>query len=432
MGSISLLAAARRLSSLIPDAEDAVYGDPLPSMGVMLSAFLEMAAETEVEHRIGLRLHARATSDAPRHGYRNGYRTRVVQFECGALTLRLPRVRVGGFVPSFLRARYRALPQVAEWLYQALMCGISVSELSRLVERLTGFRPSSRLLAETAERLDAEVKRFKERHLEGMYRYLFLDGAWVKDLVGRSMGRVCVLMAIGVTVDGRKEILGFQRVGRENAGAWIGFLRRLLERGLDLRHLRLVISDEHKGLMDAVENVLGDVDHQLCWAHRMRNIRDAVRATDRPCVVEMLRDVYRADTLHHADRALDAFARTWGEIYPGVVKSIKEDARHLLAFFNAPVQHREYVRTTNPIERTFREVRRWRRGCGAFTDARACDRVFYKVSMLLNERWAPKDLWDDPKRRSAATARQSACWTPPSEAARRVSQAIDPNIFDKP
>jgi transposase-like protein len=215
--------------------------------------------------------------------------------------------------------------------------------------------------------------------------------------------------------------------------AWRGFLQRLLERGLDRRTLELVISDEHKGLMDAVEQLLGDVDHELCWAHRMRNVREAVHPSDRSCVVEMLRKVYRADTLSPADRALTDFEHAWRDRYPGVVQSLREDARHLFAFFNAPVEHREYVRTTNPIERTFREVRRWRRGCGAFADAKACDRVFNKVSMLLNERWRAKDLWNLSRRRDQAQkARLQAQRSSEDDAATRVRMAVDPRVFDMP
>jgi transposase-like protein len=117
----------------------------------------------------------------------------------------------------------------------------------------------------------------------------------------------------------------------------------------------------------------------------------------------------------------------------GAIQSLREDARHLFAFFNAPVEHREYVRTTNPIERTFREVRRWRRGCGAFADAKACDRVFNKVSMLLNERWRAKDLWNLPVCRDQThKAHLQALRSSEDDAATRVRTAIDPRVFDMP
>jgi putative transposase len=426
MRSVTLLSAARQMASQVGDPEDALYGNVSSAMGDVLRCFLEAAAESEVERRTGLALHKRSSPSSPRRDYRNGYREREVQTECGPIRIQLPRVRVGGFVPGFLRPGHRALRGVREWVYQALMCGVSVSELSRLLERQTGFAPSRSILQETAARLDAEVKRFKERRLSGTHRYLFLDAAWVKDLVGRSTGRVCVLMAIGVTPDGHKEILGFQRARMENAQAWRGFLMRLLERGVDRAGIDLVISDEHKAILEAVEEVLGDVRHQLCWAHRVRNIRDDVKAADRTEVVAGLRRIYRATHLGAADSAISAFCTTWGEAYPAVVAKLRRDSRYLLAFFDAPAEHREYVRTTNPIERTFRELRRWRRGCGAFANPQACDRVFYKVAMLLNHRWNDRSLWDDPRRRRAQRRARQALARVPALDQHDLLQAVFP------
>ena len=165
---------------------------------------------------------------------------------------------------------------------------------------------------------------------------------------------------------------------------------------------------------------------------RRTNIRIA-RARCRPAVAEMQRRVCKAETLFEADRALTEFEQAWSEQYPRAVRSVSEEARHLFALFNAPLEHREYLRTTNPIERKFREVRRWRRGCGAFADPKACDRVFYKVSMLLNERWKTKDLWDLPKRRDQALkARQAAPDPLENNAATRAGLSIDPCAFDTP
>jgi transposase-like protein len=310
-----------------------------------------------------------------------------------SVTIQLPRLRSSGFVPGFLSRGQRALAQVEDWVWHAFLCGVSRSELTRLLVRLTGFVPSPGLLSRVEAQIDMEVKRFKERRLSCGYRYLFLDAAWVKDLVGRSVGRVCVLMAVGVRVDGGKEILGFERARQETASAWRGFLMRLVARGLDPWALHLVISDEHKGLMEAVPEALGDVSHQLCWAHRSRNVVAAVSVTDRPAVVHGLRAIYRAEGLWGASAALLSFQARWRDRYPGVVAKLGSDARHLLACFEVPAEHREYVRTTNPIERVFREVRRWRRGCGAFANPQTCDRLFYKVSRLLNERWYERDIW---------------------------------------
>ena len=112
--------------------------------------------------------------------------------------------------------------------------------------------------------LDERVKEFRERRLTGRYQYLFLDAAWAKDIVGVNATRICIMTAVGVTESGEKEILGFERTPTENESAWRGFLSRLVERGLNPCDLSLVISDEHKGLHNAVVEVLGDVPYQLC------------------------------------------------------------------------------------------------------------------------------------------------------------------------
>ncbi len=422
MASVSLRQALGQAASRAFDGEDVFFDDLDAVTAQMTQALLEGAALSEVEQRLGRKAYQRRDLSATRaraHAcaldYRNGYRSRRVQTSWTTLQVRLPRLRLSGYVPSFLARRQRAVGSVGQWVYHALLSGVSRSELVRLMERLTGLRPSERLLSEVQAELDAEVRRFKQRPLRERYVYLFLDAAWVKDLVGRHTGRVCVLAAMGLTEDGRKELLGFERARVENASAWRGFLRRLLERGLTPSQLWLVISDEHKGLLEAVPEVLGDVAHQLCWAHRVRNLRDAIHQNaetgkeDWPAVLEGLRAIYQAPNLKEATAACQRLLTQWQERYPSAMNTLKEDIRYLLAFYQVPKEHRRYVRTSNPVERVFREVRRWRRGCGAFVNAAACDRLFFKVCRLLNERWAERDLWfERAQARKRRLARQAA------------------------
>ena len=130
-----------------------------------------------------------------------------------------------------------------------------------------------------------------------------------------------------------------------------------MRRGLDAREPSLVISDEHKGLLEAVPEVLGDVAHQLCWAHRARNVRDAVAVSDRSSVSKGLRSIYRSENMRCADTALRQFHQRWHDLYPGLSDKLVGAARYLLAAFQAPEEHREYVRTTNPIESAFSTVK---------------------------------------------------------------------------
>jgi len=359
-------------------------------MAEMSKVLLEVMAESEVERRVGVRLHERGES---RSDYRNGYRRRTVQLSYQVVEIRIPRLRGQGFVPSFLEPGHRAIAQVEGWVDKALMAGLSRCEVIRLLESTTGCRPSDSLLKRVQTELDKRVKEFRERPLKGRYQYLFLDAAWAKDIVGLNATRICIMTAVGVTYSGSKEILGFERTPIENEAAWRGFLGRLVSRGLKPSELTLVVSDEHRGLLKAASEVLGDVPQQLCWAHRMRNVRKAVNACDRNGVIAGLQEVYQAPNLRAAKDALRRWCARWQQKYPGVVASVEQDAGRLLAFFACPELHWEYVRTTNPIERVFLELRRQQFGCGAFANRDACNRAVYRVFSWLNDLWSDKDIW---------------------------------------
>jgi transposase-like protein len=312
-----------------------------------------------------------------------------------------------------------------DWVAEALVAGANRATIRRIVLQCTGCYPSEGLLKRVCRTLDEAAKAFKERLLRDRYEYLFLDAAWVKDIVGLQAGRVCILTAVGVTPAGRKEILGFERVGLECAQAWRGFLTRLKERGLDVSALRLVVSDEHKGIRAAVEEVLGDVAHQYCWAHRMRNVRDAMgrdgRKAHQKALVDALRRVYLAPHRRGALDAFRAFKAAWAPLHPTIVASVEEDLGHLLAFYGCPELHWEYIRTSNPIERLFVELRRARFGAGAFANPVSCDRVVANVYIRMNKDWADADIWFvRHRRRQKLNARAAATL---AEASRDASSA---------
>jgi transposase-like protein len=390
VNSITLKEVLKKAACRIGDEENLVYGELDSAMANLTKVLLEAMAQSEVEKRIGARLHERGET---RTEYRNGYRRRKVQMSYQVLEIRIPRLRGCGFVPSFLEPNHRAIQEVEGWVAKAFLCGLSRSEVIRLLESTTGCRPSDDLLRRVQLELDKQVKTFRERPLFDRYEYLFLDAAWAKDIVGVHATRICIMTAVGVTYAGEKQILGFERTPIENEAAWRGFLWRLVERGLRPNDLGLVVSDEHKGLLAAAPEVLGDVPHQLCWAHRMRNVRKAVSAADRKAVVAGLQHIYDAKHLKGAKKAFTKWERRWSGKYASVVESVQEDLGYLLAFYKRPKLHWEYVRTSNPIERTFRELRRQQFGCGAFANRDACNRAVFRVFNWLNQKWAGKDIW---------------------------------------
>jgi putative transposase len=402
MESITLSELARQTRELVSDPEDRLYGDLDASMADAIKCLLERIAVSEVEKRAGVRLYERGDL---RNDYRNGYRRRDVQTAYKTVTIRIPRLREQGYVPSYLEPGHRAIAEVEDWVGKALLVGMHRADIIRFMEETTGCRPSDKLIKRVQQDLDRQAKAFKERRLKGKYVYLFLDAAWGKDIVGVSASRICILTALGITESGEKEMLGFERSQHENEASWRGFLSRLNERGLDPTHLRLVVSDEHKGLGAAVGEILGDVPYQLCWAHRVRNIFKVIDKRDRPAVIEGLRKVYKAEHKEGAKAAFRAFRHDWAWKYPQMVQSIEEDLGNLLTHYDCPKLHWKYLRTSNPIERVFLELRRRRFGCGAFANRQQSERVVFGVFLWQNRLWKGKDIWQERARKAKRSKR---------------------------
>ena len=404
MESITLSELMRQTRELVSDPEDRLYGDLDASMADAIKCLLESIALSEVEMRAGVRLYERGEE---RQDYRNGYRKRKVQTAYKTITIRIPRLREQGYVPTYLEPGHRAIAEVEEWVSKALLVGLHRADIVRFMETANGCRPSDRLITRVQEGLDKEAKEWKERKLTGRYVYLFLDAAWVKDIVGVNASRICILTAVGITEDGRKELLGFERVQRESESAWRGFLTRTVHRGLDPSSLALVISDEHKGIAPAISEVLGDVPYQLCWAHRVRNILKAAEKKDRPELLEGLRRIYRAAHKVAAKTAFREWRSRWREKYPQLTANLEEDLGYLLSFYDCPELRWKYLRTTNPIERVFLELRRRRFGCGAFANRQSSERIVFGVFLWLNQLWEGKNIWRERARRQKAAQQRT-------------------------
>lgn len=404
MSSITLREVLRQTRELVSDPEDRLYGDLDSAMADAIKCLLERIAVSEVERRAGARLYERGEF---RSDYRNGYRKREVQTAYKTITIRIPRLRGQGYVPSYLEAGHRAIAEVEEWVAKALLVGMRRADIIRFMEEVTGCRPSDKLIGRVQEGLDAKAREWKTRRLTGRYEYLYLDAAWVKDIVGVSASRICILTAVGITEEGEKQLLGFERAQRESESSWRGFLSRLVQRGLDPMALRLVISDEHKGIEPAIGEALGDVPYQLCWAHRVRNILKVADRKHRHALVEDLRRIYKAPHKVAATSAFREWKTRWIEKYPRLVATLEEDLGYLLAHYDCPELHWKYLRTTNPIERVFLELRRRRFGCGAFANRQSSERIVFGVFLWLNKLWKGKSIWQG-RAQQAKRARQKA------------------------
>ena len=266
--------------------------------------------ELEVTQHLGAERHQRTPE---RTGQRNGYRDRAWDTRVGTIPLRVPRVRDGGFVPALLEPRTRAERALVAVVQEAYVQGVSTRRVDALVKSLgmDGISRSqvSRLCAE----LDEEVERFRTRRLEGDYPYLWLDATFVKV---REQGRVtsqAVVLAVGVTAAGVREVLGLDVGPSEDGAFWEAFLRSLVGRGL--RGVELVTSDAHEGLRQAIARVLHGAGWQRCRVHFLRNALALVPKGMQAVVAATIRTVFAQPTAAEARaqwrRVADGFRPNW-------------------------------------------------------------------------------------------------------------------------
>jgi transposase-like protein len=321
----------------------------------------------------------------------NGYYHRHLTTRLGALELKVPRTRSGQFRTQVLARYQRREPLINEALKQVFLLGVSTRQAGQALATLVEDAVSASTVSAVAKALDDSVHAFHRRRLSDHYRYLLLDGVSVRiRLVGKVQRRL-VLCAYGITIKGQRELIDFQIVNAEGQESWFDFLWGLFNRGLHGEFLELIITDGQTGLAKAIGRLWPAVAHQRCWAHKLRNLENKLKASQKPCLEEA-KLIYQAPNRTEAIARFRQWRRRWQKRAPKAVGCLERDMEQLLAFFGCPKVHWKRLRTTNVIERLFVEVRRRIRTMCAFTTRSSCERILFSVFDRMNQHWTHHPL----------------------------------------
>ena len=367
-----------------------------------LKALLEEKMDEELERYLGRAKHER-WEQGDREDYRNGSYLRHLLTEIGGLILRIPRSRKR-FVSRVLEAYRRRSRSVDQLIMACFVLGMSTRKVSTALLSLLGERVSASTVSEVAKRLDHEVRRYHERKLGGGYRFLFFDGVVLKQKGVAKVQKKIILCVYGVSWEGNKEMIDFLLATSESQNAWEGFLRDLYGRGLEGSKCELITTDGGNGLRNALEVVYPRIARQHCWAHKMRNVLDKVKKVDWEKVKKDLHGISHAKNRRAATEAYWSFCQKYRKAYPGAVKSLGSEIEDLLSFYQVKLSAKERqnldakgvqkaqmalwrkIRTTNLIERAFREVKRRTRPMGVFGNRNSMERILYAVFFYLNSK----------------------------------------------
>lgn len=367
-----------------PDVDE-FWQDAQAKQRQLLKTFLEGVLEAEM---VALLAAGRYRRTEARSGYRNGFYERDLVTQFGIISgMRVPRKRVGETESSVFSRYQRRQAQVDTLIRNAFLAGVSTRRLGEVLEELLGTPISAQTVSRVARSLDREVRRFHQAPIADDVCYLFLDGVSLRVKTAAGMKRRMVLCAYGITLTGERRILDFRLVKSESQANWEAFLNQLRQRGLEGRHLRLVAVDGCAGLHAALETAYPYVKRQRCWAHKLRNVANLLkRSQQEECLAEA-KLIYQAETRLEATKRFWAWARKWRESAPKAVECLEKDLEELLSFLACPPQQRRKLRTTNIIERCFREVRRRTRPMTCFNNPESCERIIFAVLSHLNRSW---------------------------------------------
>jgi transposase-like protein len=315
---------------------------------------------------------------------RNGWFERRLTTEVGEVLLSVKRTRTAS-ANRVLQAYARRAPQVDRAILDCFLLGASTRKVGRIMAPLLGERVSASTVSRIAKQLDGAVKPYHRRRLQDRYRFLLFDGVVLKRKSGAGAKKRVVLVALGITGEGRKEVIDFYLAQGETQASWEAFLNDLYGRGLKGETTELIVTDGGRGLLAALPYVFPRLPVQRCWAHKTRNVLDCVRKADQTAVKADLHKISHARNLRQARSAMTAFHKRWKALYPKASACLARDSEALLAFFRINEPERwSQIRTTNAIERRFREVRRRTRPMGVFADSTSMERILFAVFTYEN------------------------------------------------
>ena len=359
-----------------------IIEDGLEYMPEIIRILINTAMKMERQKYIGVKAYERSEE---RRGYANGYKAKKMKTHYGEIDFEIPQVREGGFYPSALEKGMRSERALTMAMAEMYVQGVSTRRVKQVIEQLCGTEISSSQVSRATAQLDERLSAWRTRPLGKIY-YLYLDARYEKVRMEGQVRDVAVLIASGVTEDGRRQILGVSVSMSEHEVHWRDFLKSLVERGL--QGVQLIISDAHTGLQAARKVVFGGVPWQRCQYHLQQNVQAYItRKEMQKKVAHELRNIFNAPDLKTAQALLRAMVDKYASQYPRLAQWLEENVPEGLTFFSFPPEHHRRIRTDNMLERVNQEIKRRTRVVRIFPNEAACLRLVSAILMEISEKW---------------------------------------------
>lgn len=369
------------------DVKDDFWGDLKQHTVKALKRFLETGMEIQVQDLVGA---GYWEHNDYRNYYRNGYYYRNFDTSMGEIyDLRMPRVRNVNIEYAVIPKYKRRAKDVDQMILKMFLAGVSTRRVKEVIAPIIGKNKiSAQTVSNISKQLNKYVRAYHNRKLRDIYKYLFFDGIYVKAKSPHRSTSRCILVCYGITIDDKKELIDFELTGLgESENAWVKFIGKLYHRGLIGENVKLITIDGNTGLRNALEYLYPFVSIQRCWVHKLRNVSNKLPKKYHDECIADARKIYLSKNQREALGAFKAWARKWQKFVPKAVSCIEEDYEYLVPFLDEPRKYHIKIRTTNAIERVFREVRRRIRPMNCFENKDSVQRIVFAVFNRFNGIW---------------------------------------------
>lgn len=350
---------------------------------------VERAMQGEMAEHLGYEKHDAEGSNSGNS--RNGVNQKTLKGDFGEVEIETPRDRNGEFEPRIVKKNQTRWTGFDDKILSMYSRGMSVRDIQGHLEEIYGVEVSPSLISDVTDGVMEQARAWQNRPLEPFYAIVFLDALYVKM---RHEGRVenrAVYVAIGITLEGKKDVLGLWTGSSEGAKFWLNVLTELRNRGV--KDIYLVCVDGLKGFPQAIETVFPEAQVQLCIVHMIRASLNYVTWKDRREVVGDLKPVYKAVTADEAERQLGEFEEKWNKKYPAISRLWREQWERVIPFFAFPEEVRKIVYTTNAVESLHMSLRKIIKTRGSFPTEDAAFKLLYMALLRVIAKWETVQCW---------------------------------------
>ena len=347
----------------------------------LLRESIQTASEVEMTSHLGYDKHQESSNP----NYRNGTNKKTLKSKYGEVEVSIPRDRDGTFEPQLVKKRERLLKGSEDLILSLYTKGMSVRDIQNHLDDLYGYQLSEQTISNITEAIMEKAKEWQSRPLEAIYPIIFMDATVLKIRVDRVVKNIAAYIMLGITIDGKKEILGIWIGENETSKYWLTLLNELKNRGVE--DVLIFAIDGLNGFNQAIEAVYPKAEIQRCIVHQIRSSLRYVSWKDRKAVANDLKTVYTASTEEDAQTALLEFDESWGKKYPHITQSWTNNWNQLATFFKYPKSVQTLIYTTNPIESLNSSIKRRTKLKGSFPTIDSAFKMLYLATQEAQEKW---------------------------------------------